>query len=249
MQPAFLVWEPGAALLFGLLLSRERKNVTQLRSSLTLDETPGFVRKRGLLIAAVVFFASVLAYLGFFIPPTVKRLHREAAYKRFLAEAPSVVGLPDTTPISPEQALVVQEVNGLYPRGPARFLRVAHRIGPRSPVSLLYSIGYSITREPSPTAQRIVTVEVAQWPNAEWARYDAKYPFPDRGWGDSPHLTRVKEFGNTIVQNSQMRYPNGDGTLCFLWPSERFVVTVCYETRQVNEEMLGQYLAKYPSSL
>jgi len=46
-----------------------------------------------------------------------------------------------------------------------------------------------------------------------------------------------------------MRYPNGEGTLCFRWPSSMFAISVCYETPQVDEEFIRQYLAKYPSSL
>jgi hypothetical protein len=67
---------------------------------------------------------------------------------------------------------------------------------------------------------------------------------------DSPQsLTKVTKFSQTIVQNASMRYPNGDGTLCFLWPGGNLVVSVCYETPKVDEEFLKQYLEKYPSSL
>jgi len=173
---------------------------------------------------------------------------RDAAYKRFLAEAPSVADLPRTEPLTPEQTLIVGEIAGLYPWAP--MANSSGQLSPLSPPAVDYSIGYTATKDPPPlSVRRMVAVGVTQLPNAEWARYRVKYPQPNVAIDSPQSLTNVSKFGQTIVQNTFMRYPNGDGTLCFLWPSGNFVVFVYYETRQVNEEFLRQYLEKYPSSL
>jgi len=88
-----------------------------------------------------------------------------------------------------------------------------------------------------------------QLPNAEWGRYDVKYPSPNIVLDSPQSLTKVTKFSQTIAQNTSMRYSNGGGTLCFLYLSGNFLVSVCYETPQVDEEFLKQYLEKYPSSL
>jgi hypothetical protein len=81
-------------------------------------------------------------------------------------------------------------------------------------------------------------------PNAEWARYDVKSPATNIAIDAPQSLMKVTKFSRTIVQNTYMRYSNGGGTLCFLWPSGNFVVSVCYETPQVDEEFIRQYREK-----
>jgi hypothetical protein len=84
----------------------------------------------------------------------------------------------------------------------------------------------------------------------EWARYRAKYPAGfNLAVNDPSHLTTVTKFGNHVIMNSVMRYPDGNATLCFLWPSETMVITICYESKEIREQLLEEYLAKYPSSL
>jgi hypothetical protein len=119
------------------------------------------------------------------------------------------------------------------------------------PPAVNYSVGYTKERDSQrwPIPDRIVAVNVTQLPNPEWARYRVKYP-PINVAIDSPQsLTRVRKFGQTVVQDSHMRYTNGGGTLCFLWPSSSFAVSVCYESPKVDEEFLRKYLERYPSSL
>jgi hypothetical protein len=170
---------------------------------------------------------------------------RAAAYKRAVAEAPSPVDLPPLQPLPIEQALIVREINGLYPWAPMS--RSSFALWPPAEY---YLVGYTATKEPPPASiRRIVAVNVTQLPNAEWVRYDVKYPSINIALDSPQSLTKVTKLSQTIVQNTSMRYSNGGGTLCFLWPSSNFVVSVCYETPQVDEEFLKQYLEKYPSSL
>lgn len=118
------------------------------------------------------------------------------------------------------------------------------------PTVMGYSVGYTTTKDPGPeSVQRVVAVEVIEFPNPEWALYHVKYPALAYGTGVIPSYTKVKRLGQTVVQDATLRNRNGSGRLCFLWPHETFVVSVCYETPDVNEEFIREYLDKYPSSL
>ena len=119
------------------------------------------------------------------------------------------------------------------------------------PPAINYSVGYVPTKEPlnGASIQRIVAVRVTQLPNAEWARYRVRYPMNNEAVTNPGSLTDVVKFGQTVVQDTAMRYPNGGGSLCFLWPSNNMAISICYETPEVNEEFIRQYLEKYPSSL
>jgi len=147
-----------------------------------------------------------------------------------------------------EQALIVSQIAGLYPWAPMTAPQAP--AAPIQPRAIKYSIGYTGTFDPPVSSiRRIVAVDVEEMPNADWARYNVKYPGLVLAIDFPKAFSRVTKFGQTVVQNAMMRYPDGSGTQEFLWPSGRFVVTVRYETPDVNEEFLRQYLEKYPSSL
>jgi len=252
MRLLFIIWQPGAALLLGMLLIRDREALAVPSTVGSMDGPTKVQPNRGILVVAGVFFVCLLGFLGQLVFRTVQSqrmiARRDVAYKRFLAEAPSVADLPRTEPLTPEQTLIVGEIAGLYPWAP--MANSSGQLSPVSPPAVNYLVDYTATKDPAPlSVRRIVAVGVTQLPNAEWARYRVKYPLPNVAIDSPQSLTNVSKFGQTIVQNTSMRYPNGDGTLCFLWPSRNFVVSVCYETRQVKEEFLKQYLEKYPSSL
>ena len=250
MSLLFLIWQPGTAVLLGLLLNRERKALAASSASVSIaDGSPRVEVNRSIVVIAGLFFVCVLGFLGQLVFRTIRSTRvasdRAAAYKRAVAEAPSTVNLPSLQPLPIEQALIVREIAGLYPWGPMSSSSFA-----LWPPAEYYVVGYTATKEPSPaTIRRIVAVNVTQLPNTEWARYDVKYPSINLALDSPQSLTKVTKFSQTIVQNTAMRYANGGGTLCFLWPSGNFVVSVCYETPQVDEEFLKQYLGKYPSSL
>jgi hypothetical protein len=245
----FLVWQPGAAVLLGLLLSRERKAFAWTSAPLPSSKPSAI---RGVHVVSIVFFAGVLGFLGLLAARMIQsgraEAQRTAAYKRAVAEAPPIVNLAAVKAVPPEQALIVREIGGLFPWRPNS---ISHgQLSPMAPADALYSVGYTATKDPPlESFRRIVAVEVTQLPDPEWANYRIKYPRLDIFLADdSVHLTKVTKFGQTIVQDTRMRYPNGEGTLCFRWPSSMFAISVCYETPQVNEEFIRQYLAKYPSS-
>lgn len=246
----FLLWQPGVAILLGLLLRQQRQ--ASLSTSTRLSQLEPSVRS-GIQILSVLFFACVIGFLGFLGNRTVQSARTEAqktaARERALREAPSIADLPPVKSVPPEQALIVREIGGLFPGKPGS---MSHgQQSPTVPDSVNYSIGYGATKDPvQGSIWRVVAVEVTQLPAAEWSYYRVKYPMLNIGIvDDSRRITKITEFGQIVVQNSHMRYPNGEGTLCFLWPSSVFVISVCYETPRVDKEFIQQYLAKYPSSL
>jgi hypothetical protein len=189
-----------------------------------------------------VFCACLLLLLGLQVWGRIQSEHQSAnmlaAHQRAIAEAPPVVDAPTFKFLRPEQALIVQEIAGLYPWLPGSNLsaQTTHFM----PTVMRYSVGYTTTKNPGPEVRRVVAVEVTEFPNAEWARYHVKYPQLSYGLGAAQSVKRVQKFGQTVVQG---------GGRCFLWPHETFVVSVCYDTPQVNEEFIREYLMKYPSSL
>jgi hypothetical protein len=249
----FLVWQPGAAALLGWLLNHERKLLTAPSQVIAVSAEPPPARaSRGVLAVAWIFFACVFAFLGFLALHTIQARRmaavQDAAYARFRAEAPSTADLPQLETLPVEQALIVSQIAGLYPWAP-----MTSPVAPQPPIqprAISYSIGYTAIPDPPPiSVRRIIAVEIEQLPNANWALYKVKYPPSNVAVYSPKALSRVTKFGQTVVQNTVMRYPNGGGTLSFLWPSGRFVVTVYFETPDVSEEFLRQYLGKYPSSL
>lgn len=251
MLRLFLIWQPGVALLLGLLLARERRSLPV--PSTPIPIRPGMPKVRakpGIQVVAAIFFTCLLGFLGFLLVRTVQseRLasDRAAARKRSVAETPPVLDLPRIEPLLPEQALIIHEIGGLYP-----WLPMSNSLGPSSSVHAInYAVGYTVTKDQrSGSIVRVVAVNVTQFPTAEWARYRVKYLPSNVAINSSEYLSNVKKFGHTVVQDTSRRYSDGGGALCFLWPSGNFAVSLCYQTRQVDEEFLKQYLEKYPSSL
>ena len=246
----FLTWQPSVAVLLGLLLNRERR--------LADARAPQSKTNSGVVAASWTFFTVIVCLLGLFVYRYVESSRirarsmalRDAAYKKFLAEAPPTDKLPPVIPVAPEKALIVREIGGLYPWFPTATEGALYDL-PRAPHAVSYSIGYTTVKDPRPSEsiQRAVVIGVTQLPNAEWAYYRSKYPATNVAIDTPQSLTRVVRFEQAIVQDTHSRYPDGNGVLCFEWPSGNFAVGVCYETKQVDEEFLHEYLEKYPSSL
>ncbi len=161
-----------------------------------------------------------------------------AAQQQAIAEHPPIVDAPTFKFLAPEQALIVRNIAGLHPWSPDSNLSA--QSSPFMPTVMVYSVGYIKAENPGPLVQRVVAVYVTEFPDAEWARYHVKYPQLSYGLGSVQSVKKVKKFGQTVVQT---------GGRCFLWPHETFVVSVCYDTPEVNEEFIREYLEKYPSSL
>jgi hypothetical protein len=84
---------------------------------------------RGILVMAGFFFACILGYLGFLVFRTIHSARvasdTAAAYKRFVAEAPSAVDLPRVEPLTPAQLSYSVKSRDFIPGPPCQ----AHLIG------------------------------------------------------------------------------------------------------------------------
>ena len=199
--------------------------------------------KDSIPVAFRIFCAFLLLPVGLQILGPIQSRHQAAkmlaAQQRAIAEAPPIVDAPTFKFLPPEKVLIVREIAGLYPWMPDS--RISAQASNIMPTVMRYTVGYTTTKNPGPeSARRVVAVEVTEFPNAEWARYHVKHPKLSYGLGTDQSVKEVQKFGQTVVQ---------DGPGSFLWPHETFVVSVCYETPQVNDVFIREYLAKYPSSL
>jgi len=74
-------------------------------------------------------------------------------------------------------------------------------------------------------------------PDAAWSRFEAQYPLDvyDRDW---PFQPTVKFSQNVFMSDRE----------CYSWPSGHLAIELCYEAHPPNEDLLRQFLQKYPSS-
>lgn len=107
-------------------------------------------------------------------------------------------------------------------------------VGEWQPYGSSYYARYARTSA-KPDDFTMVTVNVTQYPNAEWARFDVLHSTGQVG------LPRLSQFGHSFYQ---------DGPY-FSWSSgDRRILLDCQGTpREVIDEFLKAYLAKYPSDL
>ena len=251
----FVIWQPGAALLLGLLLQAEGNSAWPEVESIHRREKPDLTRGHGTTFIVGLFFACVVGFLGFLGFRQIQSLRRQSDMEKqrreILAEVPSNQNLPDVQPMPVEGVLLISQIGGLYPRlANSREERLdSFTRGPLSTHDVLYSIDYMTSNDPPPAyVQRAVALTITQFPNEQWANFCAKYPRLLAGASAKPAVSRVSMFGQTILKDASGRFPDGRG-LCYLWPSGNFVVRIFYETPEVNEDFVRLYLAKYKSSL
>jgi hypothetical protein len=166
----------------------------------------------------------------------VARAQEEIATR--VASAPSRVNLPALNEDRLDRVFLMEGVGGWRPSSPSSSRIPADQAGgatfaPR-PERISYYASYSRTTARSDDFTA-VTVDITQYPNAEWARFDVLNSTGRVG------LLRLSQFGQTFYQ---------DGPY-FSWSSgDRLVLLDCQGTSQpVIDEFLKAYLAKYPSGL
>ncbi len=238
----YLIWQPGVALLIGLMLAAERRLSTFQPQEEAVTESSVFELGWSRLVPAGIVFAVLFGFLGWFgireIQSKLLMARLDQAHQRRLAEAPSLVNLPPVEAIPPEQALIVHEIAGLQPSKP--YSRAWNR--PGQPPIVEYDVSYDSAEQPSGPNPSPVMVQLTQMPNAAWSRYsieDLTVVRPDV-------VTRVAKFNSRVIQSTAGPII---GSLCYSWTSANFFVAVCYNTPQREEEFINQYLQKYPSSL
>ncbi len=190
-----------------------------------------------------------------------------------LRDIPSLDNLPAIEPMKIEQALILEEIGGLFP-GLREGSKSWH---PRDTISQLapemdFRVEYveekdvrscqefnTYSKDGTPLClyswsrtEVPIIVEVEQFPNEAWPLYFAKWsPSPNILQHGDPSLdiTRVMKFKNRIVMDRQYRSADETGKLWFFWPSGKNLISITYRTKMIDDEFLRRYLQKYPSSL
>jgi hypothetical protein len=195
-------------------------------------------RRFTLVYVQLGYFVAVFAgvYLFIQLPMEAKVAREKEEITTRLASAPSRLNLPALNEDRIDRVFLMDGVGEWQPyrssssRLPAEQTR-GDAAAPR-PERITYYAGYARTAA-RPDDQTSVTVNVIQYPNAEWAKFDV---LNSTGRVGIPRLSR---FGHTFYQ---------DGPY-FSWSSgDRLILLDCESTRQeVIDEFLKAYLAKYPS--
>jgi hypothetical protein len=226
----------------------EEENPVSAFFSSPLYEWNSQLKRRFSVIAKLVLGFAVALTLGWYLSHTLPgeyaawRTRRTQA--QHLAHAPSLANLPapETGPI--DNALVLHEIEGCTPDA---FPYIKTKPATASqPSTVSYVVGYgpksSVENYVSP---RVAIVEVRQYPNAAWARFDlVDMPFSPAGTDNSVPITM---FGSQIRKVQQT---GQGGDLFYYWDSGKWMVTIEIEGSNANPEpFLKEYLNKYPNPL
>ena len=248
----FAVWQTGVAFVLGLTLRHQQTLVAHPNVI-----PPKISARQNSKVITACFLCAVFGFLGWQAIELAladrATAVRQQALKKSYAEAPSIENLPSVRTRTADQALVLEDIAGLSVGQPSvQAIRAKPSFGlfPSNPQTIIYSVQYRPKDTPHSWYHPIVTADVTQFPNSEWARYKTKYPSSFNPALDDPKsLLTVTKFGNQVIMDGRTQYPEGTGELDFLWPSEDFVINLRYQTREVNEDFLKRYLDTYPSSL
>lgn len=122
---------------------------------------------------------------------------------------------------------------------------VSRAVGPSIPPSVSYFVTYYKPANNTPTgAMLIAAVQVTDYPNPDWARYELRHvPVPNAAFFDAASITAETRLGNKIMQDSSV--PEG---LHVYWCSGSKIVWIHFYASE-DDAFVKEYLAFYPSSL
>lgn len=248
----FIVWQTGVGGLIGFVASRQGIVVHKSPALPRAPKKTASPLARSLPIAYTIFFVSIVGVFSYYVIRDISGEHAVAVQQRriaaAMAAAPSAVNLPAIVPVPPDQALVVDDIDGNVPALP--YGRPMNPASSTEPPTYDYSIGY----QQSPMASRldihpVVQVFVTQYPNPEWATYRLKdIPIPNSRYFYGKDIQKVTKFTNLIYENTGWRHSNGTGDLYYYWASNQYLVMVKFTGATVDDQFLQRHLKKYPSS-
>jgi hypothetical protein len=250
LYSAYLIWQTGMALVLAALLPQN--------ATLPLNAQGDFITpsQTSLSIGGKIFVAFMLAAAFFLGLMEIHDSYRAAYQQRQVAksrrDAPSTQNLPEIKSQPIQQALILNEIAG-YAESGAEVSRVpAQReykgtdsgyLSSAAVVRMLYSVHYQKAGIASGVAQG-VTVQVWEYPNAEWAKYQLRNtPFAAATALIPEKIKTVKKFGNSVLENGE-----GINSQYIYWSSANRLIVLHY-SGQTDEEFVRQYLSRYPSSL
>lgn len=247
----YIIWQTGAAPLFGLLLSPQQTLVEAPAAARPVYVPLQMKRERALPpVAASIFLVLVFATLGWFIARQVRGERSErrmlaaqqAVQQRLAAERPSSRNLPAIVELPVEQVLVLKPIAG-HPCGRGFKWGVPGRSD-----FVPYTAEYKRSETAGDGEVPFAVVSVDLYPNSDWAIYATREDIWNSEAEDPRGVTIVTKFGNKVIMNTLTRHSSGGGDLCFYWASgNRFVQVTFHASEQ--DEFLKEYLARYPSTL
>ena len=256
MSALFFVWQPIMALFIGWATSEIPRSSTEnieTRQKMGVSARYTGISRRafGLTVAGLLALS-----LTRIIPIRLRLAHREDIASDKKRSKPADVDVAVSQPMSEEEALILHNI-GNYQPGHAfkRVEPVSHEKGSESPPDFYFGTLYTQVGEQVPqwpiAPKQYISAVVQQYPNRAWAQYFAEYPprmyiSPD----DPKQHAIVVQFGNKVRSSQLNRSPGQTWIpLYYMWPSGDCIITVEYHTSDENLEIVGAYLAKYPSSI
>lgn len=151
-----------------------------------------------------------------------------------------MVALPQTEPLPVDQVLIMDSIEGWKPYDSGSKQedgRTASSEEAAAPSHILYFVRYS---QPNWTSG--FYVEIRQYPNSDWARYELRNtPMRNERFNQSKQIQLVSEFGSRFYEETMYRYWSSGDKLIFLDGEGILPADI--------EKILKAYLNKYPSSI
>jgi hypothetical protein len=164
----------------------------------------------------------------------------QQARARHLAETPSTDNLPKVKVVQPDQMLIMDDFGPYVPGSAGKIERIPPAPRPWWPQA--YGIRYAppSARKSGPNVGPYIEVEVREYPNASWAKYDMVEEQLSRGLVDAakPLKFGCQLYGQANVEQGQKRG-------FYFWSSENKLVIVSFYAADPDKVLQG-YLEKFP---
>ena len=252
--PAFLpysewiVWQTGMGFVMGRVFSQQEVNDKSPEDSSVpsaADSGRNRLLARTCLLAVSAVVLALAVYKEF--PAEYKEALLRTGDARRNAAKPSLHDLPEVQAMPPDQVLILRQFDDYLPDSPESGPWSSGT--PHTPLAQRYAVRYVL---PPNSAKRHVdfgtgpnvSVQVWEYPNVEWARYE----LVDIGLLagiDPDNPERPVKFGTPLYGASYPEESGGGANYC--WTSQNRVL--CIKFNDANPDAVIQaYLQKYPAA-
>jgi hypothetical protein len=150
---------------------------------------------------------------------------RQAARQQLTAARPSSQNLPPIIELPVNQVLVVKPIAG-HPSGRNYKWQI-----PGNSAFVPISASYKRSETSADYEVSFADVNVRLYPNSDWAVFATKEGINWSSETEDPGaVTSITKFGNKVVTNTSMRYPNGGADSYFYRASHNRFVQVTFMT-------------------
>ncbi len=256
----YLVWQAGMGLAIGWLFSGQPVEATAGSAV-----PPVFASNRATRIARIALFAAAaLVFWKFSLrefPQRYQSAEWQRAYKKHLAERPpmpnqpaekppaenlpnqlperpSLANLPEIQLVAPEKMLIVRQFGEYVPSG------VRPEPIPKAPATTVYLVTYALPGAATfrKTGPVNVQLQVTEYPNAAWARYEI---FQLANGLDLAKSSRLVKFGNRVYGQATDAAEGRHGS--YTWLSGNRLIALWFYSAD-PDKILKAYLERFPSA-